>query len=379
MSAFFVAAIAASALTVSLPAAEVQAAEDAPRAVIIVGPSASSTAEFLEEGELFADQAQAAGMSVTRIFHPYATWAQVRPALQGANLVVYFGHGNGWPSQYAPFQENTKNGFGLNGYEGAPAGSHVYYGGNVIRDTVRLADDAVVILYRSCYSAGNGEEGAPVPSKSVAIERVDNFAAAFLHPDVGAGVVMAYRSKQWIDFAAELMRPGRSMDDVFKTPSAQPGWRMSGWIGTDDFYVDSDRTDGARHHLDPHSTEGYSRAITGDLDLTTDEWRGEDGGTVEDDPFSGLRIAARDETPARGQTVKFRVISAVPLAAAPTLRITQPGLNAYTVDTTWSKLNRYRVTVQLSSDGTAGTLHLEAVGILGDGEQERIVRLLPLD
>ncbi|MDQ3492104.1 MAG: hypothetical protein M3452_02435, partial [Chloroflexota bacterium] len=201
----------------------------------------------------------------------------------------------------------------------------------------------------------------------------------FLHRDVGAGVVMAYRTKQWIDFAAQLMRPGRSMDDVFKTRSAQPGWRMSGWIGIDDFYVDSDRTNGARQHLDPHSTEGYSRAITGDLGLTTDEWRGVDAATAEGDSTSGLRIAASDETPARGQTVKFRVISTAPLAAAPTLRIRQPGLTAYTVDTTWVKLNRYRVTVRLSSDGTAGTLRLKAVGIPDGGEQERILRLLPLD
>jgi len=315
---------------------------------------------------------------VTRMFHPRATWARVRPALQGANLVVYFGHGNGWPSPYAPFQESTKNGFGLNGYEGAPAGKHVYYGGNVIRDKIRLADDAVVILYRSCYTAGNGEPDAPVPSRSVAVERADNFAAAFLHRNVGAGVVMAFGPRQRVDLAAQLMRPGRSMDDIFRTRSAQPGYGSSGWIGTNDFYVDSRRTKGARQHLDPHPSAGYYRAISGDLDLTTDEWRG--GYTAAAETASGtmLDIRSRDETPGRGQTVTFRVFSDVPLTAAPTLRIKQPGLVAYTVATTRFKPDRYRVTVTLKSGGHDGTLSLTAFGTPVGGKTQEVLRLLPL-
>jgi len=378
LAALFVAGIAAGTLTVSLPAAEAEAAAPKPRAVIIVGPSASSTSEYLSEGELFADQAQAAGMDVTRMFHPRATWARVRPALQGANLVVYFGHGNGWPSPYAPFQESTKNGFGLNGYEGAPAGKHVYYGGNVIRDKIRLADDAVVILYRSCYTAGNGEPDAPVPSRSVAVERADNFAAAFLHRNVGAGVVMAFGPRQRVDLAAQLMRPGRSMDDIFRTRSAQPGYGSSGWIGTNDFYVDSRRTKGARQHLDPHPSAGYYRAISGDLDLTTDEWRG--GYTAAAETASGtmLDIRSRDETPGRGQTVTFRVFSDVSLTAAPTLGIKQPGLVAYTVATTRFKPDRYRVTVTLKSGGDDGTLSLRAFGTPVGGETQEVLRLLPL-
>ncbi len=213
-------------------------------------------------------------MKVTRIFHPRATWDRVRPALQGANLVVYFGHGNGWPSPYAPFQETTKNGFGLNRVEGASAFSHEYFGGDVIRKKVRLARNAVVILYRACYSAGNGEDWHPIPSKRVAFERVDNFAAAFLHRDVRAGVVMAFRTKQWVNFAAALMRPGLKMNDIFRIPSAKPGWRMSGWMGRNNVYQYSRRTRGANIHLDAHPQAGYSRAISGDLRMTTGEWRG---------------------------------------------------------------------------------------------------------
>ena len=107
-----------------------------PKAVIIVGPSGSSTGDFMDDGRIIADQAAAAGMDVRRIFHPHATWERVINNIQGANLVVYMGHGNGWPSPYAPFQERTKDGLGLDGYDGASQYSVTYYGANVLRANV---------------------------------------------------------------------------------------------------------------------------------------------------------------------------------------------------------------------------------------------------
>jgi len=270
----FIAVVAAGTVTVALPAEQALGATRVPRAVIIVGPSDGSTPEYIAEGKLFANQAEKAGMKVTRLFHPRATWARVRPALQGANLVVYFGHGNGWPSPYGPSQENTKNGFGLNRREGAPRNEHVYYGGNVIREKVRLAKNAVVILYRACYAAGNGEDWHRIPSQGVALRRVDNFAASFLDRDVRAGVVMAFGAKQWVNIAAALMRPGKTMNSIFRIPSAKPGWRTSGWMGRRDIYRQSSRTPGAYIHLDVHPATGYRRAITGELKMTTGEWRG---------------------------------------------------------------------------------------------------------
>lgn len=271
----FIATIAASTLTVALPAPQAFAATVTPKAVVIVGPSGKSTSEYLDEGRLFANQADAAGMRVQRIFHPYATWGRVLDATRGANLVVYFGHGNGWPSPYAPYQERTKNGFGLNSYSGSSAYQHTYYGGDTIRDKLRLADNAVVILYRSCYTAGNGEMGQPIPSSGTAVERVDNHAAAFLRPKVGASVVMAFWTKQWINFPRRMMRPDRTMDDIFRTRSKNSGWPTSGWIGTHDFYASSKRNPGARLHLDRHPDRGYTRSISGDLQMTTQEWLGQ--------------------------------------------------------------------------------------------------------
>ena len=37
---------------------------------------------------------------MTEVYSPNATWPAVKAALQGASLVIYMGHGNGWPSPY---------------------------------------------------------------------------------------------------------------------------------------------------------------------------------------------------------------------------------------------------------------------------------------
>lgn len=80
----------------------------------------------------------------------------------------------------------------MNAVEGGSSSSVTYYGGNWVRDDLRLAPGAVVILYRACYAAGIGEAHLPVPSRSLAIERADNFASGFLDADVGAAAVFAF-------------------------------------------------------------------------------------------------------------------------------------------------------------------------------------------
>lgn len=244
------------------------------KAVIIVGPASSSTEEYLDEGERIARQAEAQGMDVRRVFTPHATWARVRGAIQGAKLVVYLGHGNGWPSPMGPFRGESKDGFGLNPCDGecGRSGPTKYYGEDFIRDKVRLGADAVVLLHRLCYSAGNGEGYMPpVFDRDLATRRVSNFASGFL--DAGAGVVFALGWRQSMNLPQLLATTDRTMDQIFETP-ATDGW-YDGFVGWDDYYRDSTRTRGARVHLDPHKRYGHLRAITGDLDLTASSWRGE--------------------------------------------------------------------------------------------------------
>jgi hypothetical protein len=217
--------------------------------VIIVGPTHSSTSNYLSRGESLAKAGEARGMDVRRVFHPKATAARVLANAQGANIIAYFGHGNGWPSPYAPFQEKTKNGFGLNPVEGGSASNVAYHGGNWIRANITLAPNAVAIFGGLCYASGNAEQGMAIPSWNVARERTDNYAAAFLA--VGAKAVFAYGWQSPNSIVDMLHTTNKTMDEIFMTKGAGTS-PSSGFLGWDNRRLDSTRAPGMKNHLDPH-------------------------------------------------------------------------------------------------------------------------------
>lgn len=245
------------------------------KAVIIVGPTHGQTDGNLAAGEQMALQAEAAGMDVRRVFYPHATWTNVLANAQGANLLVYLGHGYGWPSPYTRLlTESRQNGMGLNSFDGSARDVYTYYGATPIRQNIRLAPNAVVILMHGCYTAGSGEPGAPIPTQDVARQRVDNFASGFLA--AGAGAVFALAWGTWTDYPAALMSTDTTMDSLFMTAGEHIGWN--------DMYFNSVRTPGARNHLDPSADTGYHRAVTGRLGMTTAEWRAGAGRIVPPPP-----------------------------------------------------------------------------------------------
>lgn len=256
------------------PAVRAGSAAAGMKAVIIVGPASSSTQEYLDEGEKIARQAEAVGMDVRRIFTPRATWPRVKANIQGANLVVYLGHGNGWPSNMGPFRGESKDGFGLNPCEDCGTSSPTkYYGEDFIREKVQLAPKAVVFLHRLCYASGNAESGMPpVFNKELATERASNFASGFL--DAGAAAVFALGWRQKLNLPQQLATTDKTMDDIFKTRGSDGDW-YDGFQGWDDYHRESTRNRGARVHLDPHKRYGHLRAVTGNLEVTAAEWRGE--------------------------------------------------------------------------------------------------------
>ena len=254
--------------------AGVRAADDGPKkAVIVAGPVHSFTDRFKGYAQDIADAAQAQGMEVIRIFHPYAPASRVKKHAQGADLFVYVGHGNGWPSDYGPFQEDTKNGLGLDPADPAKRGPStvVYKGANWLRDNIELAPDAVVILSHLSYASGNASSGMPLPTRDVAVKRVDNFANGFL--SIGARVVWALGWQPGADIVDALHQDDATMDAVFMTRYRSTVNPLNGWIGHNPGYYDSVRIPGARIHIDPDPTHGYLRGVTGDLDFTTTQWR----------------------------------------------------------------------------------------------------------
>ena len=267
------------------------------KAVMIVGPSGSLTSSVLAEAESMAVLAESYGMDVRRIFHPNATWDAVMANIQGANLVYYAGHGYGWPSPYtAKMTESRQNGVGLNTFAGSNVNTYTYYGADVIRANWVLAPNALVFLNHACYTAGVGEPGMASPTWDVARQRVDNFAAGFL--DVGARAVFAYSYGKFNKTLQLLFTTDQTVEQIFRTPGAQPR-PYSGWVGWDPRKFDSVRTPGAVNFLDPHASDGFARAITGDLEMTGADWaQGTGGGQAPTiSQFKVAGASAPPETP----------------------------------------------------------------------------------
>ena len=234
------------------------------RVVVVVGPAGSSTADYRNSARTYAQLARGYGAVVTEIYSPYATWSKVKAAAQGANLLIYLGHGNGWPSPYGPFQRYTKDGLGLNATSGNGNYNVKYYGEYYVDRDIQMAPNAVVILNRLCYASGNSEWGSANPSSSTAKQRVDNYGAGFLR--AGAKAVFAEAINSVSYQIRALFTSNLNMNNILMThPSAS---------SARDFYFYSSRTSWARAHLDPPQAGKYWRSVIGVLSLTASQWRG---------------------------------------------------------------------------------------------------------
>ncbi|HEY7451185.1 MAG TPA: hypothetical protein VIA02_01555, partial [Candidatus Limnocylindria bacterium] len=106
-------ALAASAVMGPIP---VRAGAAGQKVVVIVGPvgGGSIQTNYLNRGEQIADAAEALGATAVRVFSPNATYANARAAVNGANIIVFIGHGSGFPNPYTSTMIPAwTNGWGL--------------------------------------------------------------------------------------------------------------------------------------------------------------------------------------------------------------------------------------------------------------------------
>jgi hypothetical protein len=187
------------ALAMGLPTATVAASPTTnAKVVIIAGPVGDATDRYRARAREAAAAAHRHSTNIVEIHSPGATWPVVREALQGASLVVYLGHGNGWPSIYRDSPHPaTQNGFGLNPVSGVDDDAHQYFGESWIAREVRLARDAVVILSGLCYASGNTEPDLPEGTLDDAKQRVDNYAAGFIVAGASAVIADAHVPSAW--------------------------------------------------------------------------------------------------------------------------------------------------------------------------------------
>ncbi|HEX2766203.1 MAG TPA: S-layer homology domain-containing protein [Candidatus Limnocylindria bacterium] len=181
-----------------------------PKVAIIVGPVAGLTSNYRNRADQVAAVATAAGATVAKAYSPNATWANVRAAVNNANVIVYFGHGNGYPNPYTIGTEYTDrvNGWGLNrttsnGDSDGWNSTMVYCGEKALLGTLTSADGAaqrqycgypnndgispapgfVMVYGQAHYAPGFGErynESDPVTTLSEAQQRVRNYSTPIL-------------------------------------------------------------------------------------------------------------------------------------------------------------------------------------------------------
>jgi hypothetical protein len=256
----FAALLVATAIHATAPAA----AAATRKVVIVVGPVGSATENYRDNARTLASQARSYGASVTTIFSPYATWSRVRDAVHGANVLIYLGHGNGWPSPYAPFSTTSKDGLGLNATYGN-GNSNTKYFGEYYMARLGLAANAVVILNRLCYASGNNEWGAGNPTKATAIKRVDNYGYGFLHGGARAVFASGITSVGYVLRALFRGSSSMTMSQVFwSDPKETKTYRFS-FTGI--------RTGGTHALMDPYAPNRYYRSVIGFLGTTVGAWR----------------------------------------------------------------------------------------------------------
>jgi putative cell wall-binding protein len=268
------------------------------KVVIIVGATHSSTDHYRDIADSAYAEAIKYSSNVIRIYSPNATWAAVKPAITGASVVIYLGHGNGWPSPYT-YDPNftTKDGMGLNATAGNGDNNVKYYGEPSLA-TVDLAPDAVVLLNHLCYASGNSEPDHTAPTLSVAMQRVDNYGAGFIK--AGAKAVIAEGHGSINGMIRDLFTSHQSVLDL---------WRNQYDYHGNEFSFASSRSGSSyRAYMDPDtSTGGYYRSIVAKPDLRTED-------------VTGVPFTPTDTTPATLQ------LPGAATTAAPVTLYDDPGL-----------------------------------------------------
>jgi hypothetical protein len=298
------------------PVGAAETVAHAPRVVIVVGPSGAATNRYRDQARDAAVVARRFTEDVVEVYSPNATWPAVRAALQGASVVIYMGHGNGWPSPYRDsLYPPSQNGFGLNPRAGVNDTDHQYFGEAAIGSKIRLAPDAVVLLNHLCYASGNAEPGIAEGTLATARQRVDNFAAGFIRAGASAVIADAYASPT--AYLASILGGGRSVESI---------WRRATDANGNAFAFDSRRSPGFIAQMDPETaTSGFSRSIVLRAGLTPREVRAGARGSV---PVvgpsipglvaTGVRFATPDIAlrPAAGSRVRMDLPYKLPRGAA---------------------------------------------------------------
>jgi hypothetical protein len=361
-------AAVALALTVAQPLASptpVRAAAAPIKVAIIVGPmGASTTAWNRQSADQLAQQATALGATVAKAYSPNATYAKVRAAVANANIIIYYGHGNGFPNPYSKkLNTDRNNGWGLNTTtthgDADSWADHtlVYCGEKALQGNLVATDGAdqrkycaggaiapapgfVMIYIGSCYTAGGNENGRAAATNAEARAHL----AYFSRPMIGALGASGYFAGHAMGIMADLLaNPDKSYGDIWNEnlPGVQAAYDLPHMLVT-----------GAREWLTRQSSDPYwEYAFAGDPSRTFN------GGTSTFTPPTGTgdfyapRITAR--TPAVAAT-------AVSTSASVHITFNEYVKNSTTQISLWRGSTRISATVTYDTPSHSATLNPSA-------------------
>lgn len=228
-----------------------------PKAVLVVGPfdppNHNATKSYIAWADRLANIMSQNGMDVIKVYWPNSTWEDVRPALSGASIVVYKGHGFAWGGLS---EDPTDMLGGLNGFTlvhpmdplGARLGTQ-----DMLVTTNRLAENAIVFFFCSYCAGSSGGDSSPVPLE-VARRRIETYSSTSLYMGGSGYFASVYEESLLEDF---FDHPDMTLGELYMSVGGAPDhiyphilWpELSVWF-------------------DGNMQQGWSRAFVGNPNLT---------------------------------------------------------------------------------------------------------------
>ncbi|MCG6169802.1 ankyrin repeat domain-containing protein [Leptospira sanjuanensis] len=145
------------------------------KAVVLVGDvdgdNGPGTLGYIKNMQGVAKVLRERGVQVTEYYSPKNSWDQIKGSIQGANLVLYAGHGVGSNLTDSPYHQKYVGGFALKGK---------FVSNDDVENTLKPAPGAVVLFLGACFTAGNMAYDMGVIDAEETKHRVSMYSAPFL-------------------------------------------------------------------------------------------------------------------------------------------------------------------------------------------------------
>ncbi|MBM9502268.1 ankyrin repeat domain-containing protein [Leptospira sp. 201903071] len=180
------------------------------RAVALVGDvdgdNGPGTLGYIKNMQEVTKVLKSRGVQVTEFYSPRTSWEQIKEAIQGANIVLYAGHGIGSNLTNSPFHQKYVGGFALKGK---------FVSNEEVENSLKPAPGAVVLFLGACFTAGNMAYDMGVIDAEETKHRVSMYSAPFLKAGFqGYYATWAHWTAQSI--VAELFT-GKNFGSVYDT------------------------------------------------------------------------------------------------------------------------------------------------------------------